>query len=152
MAPTGVVAWYSRPVPDIPVNDRVCVPEAAVETKAVRASGPGGQNVNKLATKVQMRVDLARVVGLEAGDLARVREFLKSRLDADGRLLVMSQETRDQARNREDCRSKVVALLRAALVRPKPRRRTRPTRASKELRVEAKRRHADRLRERRVDD
>jgi ribosome-associated protein len=139
-------------MPDIRVNERVLVPEAAIETKAVRASGPGGQNVNKLATKIQMWIDLARVAGLEGDDLPRVREFLKSRLDADGRLLVMSQETRDQARNREDCASKVADLIRTALVRPKVRRRTRPTRASKERRIEAKRRHADRLRERHVDD
>lgn len=139
-------------MPDIRVNDRVVVPEAAVETKAVRASGPGGQNVNKLATKIQMRVDLARVVGLEGDELSRVRESLRSRLDADGRLLVMSQDTRDQARNREDCASKIAQLLRAALVRPKVRRPTRPTRASKERRIEAKRRRAARLRGRRIDD
>jgi ribosome-associated protein len=139
-------------MPDIPVNDRVTVPDAAVETKAVRASGPGGQNVNKVSSKIQMRIDLARIAGLEGDEPARVRAFLKSRLDADGRLLVMSQETRDQARNREDCASKVADLLRAALVRPKVRRRTRPTRASKERRIEAKRHRADRLRERHVDD
>jgi ribosome-associated protein len=137
---------------DILVNERVVVPDAAIETKAVRASGPGGQNVNKLATKIQMRVDLARIVGFEGDDLFRVRAFLKSRLDADGRLLIMSQDTRDQARNREDCASKVADLLRAALVRPKSRRRTRPTRASKERRIEAKRHQADRLRQRRIED
>ena len=139
-------------MPDIRVDARVLVPEAAVESKAVRASGPGGQNVNKLATKVQMRVDLSRILGFEGDDLPRVREFLKSRLDADGHLLVMSQETRDQARNREDCASKIAALIRAALVRQKTRRRTRPTRASKERRIEAKRHHADRLRQRNVDE
>src|SRR5258706_14362807 len=139
-------------MPDIPVKDRVVVPDSAVETKAVRASGPGGQNVNKLATKIQMRIDLDRIAGLYPDDLVRVRAFLKSRLDADGRLLVMSQETRDQARNREDCASKVADLLRAALFRPKVRRRTRPTRASKERRIEAKRHHSDRLRQRQIDD
>jgi ribosome-associated protein len=137
---------------EIRVNERVVVPEAAVETKAVRSSGPGGQNVNKLATKIQMRVDLGLVAGLFPDELARVRELLKSRLDADGRLFVMSQETRDQARNREDCAAKVVQLLRAALVRPRVRRPTRPTRASKERRIEAKRRQRDRLQDRRVDD
>jgi ribosome-associated protein len=137
---------------EIRVNDRVVVPEAALETKAVRASGPGGQNVNKLATKIQMRVDLDRIQGFEGDDLGRVREFLKSRLDAEGRLLVMSQETRDQARNREDCAAKVAELIRAALFRPKARRRTKPTRASKERRVEAKRHHAERLRQRHVED
>jgi ribosome-associated protein len=137
---------------DIRVNDRVLIPEAAIETKAVRASGPGGQNVNKLATKIQMRVDLDRILGFDGDDLSRVREFLKSRLDADGRLLVMSQETRDQARNREDCAAKVADLIRAALFRPKIRRRTKPTRASKERRVEAKRHHAERLRQRHIED
>jgi ribosome-associated protein len=137
---------------EIRVNDRVVVPEAAIESKAVRASGPGGQNVNKLATKIQMRVDLNLVVGFVGDDLARVREFLKSRLDGDGRLFVMSQETRDQARNREDCAAKVADLLRAALVRQKVRRRTKPTRASKERRFEEKRHRAERLRQRHVDD
>jgi len=137
---------------EIRVNDRVVVPEAAIETKAVRASGPGGQNVNKLATKIQMRVDLGLIVGFEGDDLPRVREFLKSRVDADGRLLIMSQDTRDQARNRADCASKVADLLRAALFRPKARRRTKPTWASKQRRVEAKRHHSDRLRQRNVED
>ncbi|MBV8879544.1 MAG: aminoacyl-tRNA hydrolase [Planctomycetaceae bacterium] len=139
-------------MPDIRVNDVVVVPEAAVETKAVRASGPGGQNVNKLATKIQMRVDLDAIPGLQGEDRHRVREFLKSRLDAEGRLLVMSQETRDQSRNREDCANKVAELIRAALFRPKQRRRTRPTHASKQRRIEAKRHQSDRLRDRRIDD
>ena len=128
------------------------IDENDIEIGFVRASGPGGQNVNKLATKIQMRVDLDRLIGLGSDDLARVREVLKSRLDGDGRLLVMSQETRDQARNREDCAVKVAGLLRAALVRPKLRRRTKPTRASKERRIEAKRHHAERLRQRHVED
>ena len=139
-------------MPAIQVNERVSVPESAVETKASRASGPGGQNVNKLATRIQMWVDLAGIVGLAGDEPARVREFLKSRLDADGRLLVSSQETREQARNRDDCERKVVELLRAALVRPKVRRRSKPTYASKLRRIESKRRQSDRLRDRRVDD
>ncbi len=138
-------------MPDIRVNDRVTVPEAAIETKASRSSGPGGQNVNKLATRIQMWVELGRVVGLDA-DLPRVREFLTSRLDGDGRLLVSSQATRDQARNREDCAAKVASLIRAALVRPKARRPTKPTKASRQRRVEAKRRRAERLRDRRIED
>lgn len=137
---------------DIQVNDRIVVPEAALETKAVRASGPGGQHVNKTASKIQMRVDLDRIVGFLPDELPRVREFLKSRLDAEGRLLVMSQDSRDQMRNRDDCAAKVAELLRAAIVRPKVRRPTRPTRASKDRRIEAKRRHSEHLRDRRVDD
>ena len=139
-------------MPDIRVNDRVLVPDAAIESKAVRSSGPGGQNVNKLATKIQMWVDLGRVIGFVGDDPMRVREFLKSRLDGDGRLLVSSQETRDQARNREDCVAKVAGLIRAALIRPKVRRATKPTRASKERRFEAKRHQAERRRDRQIDD
>lgn len=139
-------------MPDIRVNDRVLVPDAAIEAKAVRSGGPGGQNVNKLATKIQMWIDLNRVVGFVGDEPARVREFLKSRLDGDGRLLVSSQETRDQSRNREDCAAKAAALIRAALVRPKVRRPTRPTRASKDRRVEAKRHRSERLRDRNIDD
>lgn len=139
-------------MPALQVNERVAVPESAVEEKASRAGGPGGQNVNKLSTRIQMWVDLGQVSGLLPGELERVRDFLRSRLDGDGRLMVSSQETRDQARNREDCRRKVVELLRAALVRPKVRRRTKPTYASKQRRVEIKRHQAQRLRDRRVDD
>ncbi len=139
-------------MPDIVVNDRITVPDAAIESRAVRASGPGGQHVNKTASKIQMWIDLGRVAGFTPEELPRVREFLKSRLDADGRLLVMSQETRDQMRNREDCAAKAAQLIRAALVRPKVRRPTKPTRASKDRRVEAKRHRADRLRDRRIDD
>ena len=137
---------------DIVVNDRIIVPDAAIETRAVRASGPGGQHVNKTASKIQMWIDLGRVAGFTPEELPRVREFLKSRLDADGRLLVMSQETRDQMRNREDCAAKAAQLIRAAIIRPKVRRPTRPTRASKQRRVEAKRHRSDQLRDRRIDD
>ena len=139
-------------MPDIRVNDLIVIPDAAVETKAVRSSGPGGQAVNKLASKIQMRVDLDRIPGLQGDDLARVREFLKSRLDADGKLLVMSQETRDQMRNREDCADKVADLIRAGLFRPKKRHQTRPTWASKQRRVESKRREAGHKRDRRIEE
>lgn len=139
-------------MPAIQVNERVVVPEEAVDIKAVRASGPGGQHVNKTASKVQMWIDLGRLAGLQGDELFRLREFLKSRLDADGRLLVSSQDTRDQSRNREDCFRKAIDLLRAGLVRPKHRRPTRPTRNSKLRRVEAKRHNADRLRNRRVEE
>ena len=128
------------------------IPAAELALEFARSGGPGGQNVNKLATKIQMRVDLDRVTGLYPDELARLKAFLTSRLDGDGRLYVSSQETRDQARNRADCAAKVLQLIRAGLVRPKVRRPTRPTRSSKLNRVEAKRRHSDRLKDRRVDD
>lgn len=138
-------------VSPIVVNDRLTVPESAIEVRAVRASGPGGQHVNKTASKIQMRVDLGGL-GLEPEVLARVRDFLRSRLDADGRLLVASQATRDQSRNIEDAAARVAELFRAALVPPKVRKRTKPSRAAKERRREEKRRRSERLRQRRVDD
>jgi len=135
----------------IVVNERVVVPDAAIETQAARASGPGGQNVNKLATKIQMRIDLGRIAGLFPDELPRMRAFLASRLDAEGRLFLSCQETRDQARNRDLCAQKAAELLRASLRRPKPSRRTRPTRASKERRLEQKRHRSEQLRDRRIE-
>src|SRR5689334_13568537 len=86
----------------IEVARMVRVPGAAVTVRAVRASGPGGQNVNKLATKVELRVDLAAVEGLSEDERARLTELARRRLDAEGRLVVTSQATRTQARNLED--------------------------------------------------
>jgi len=177
------------------VNARISIPESAVETRFVRSSGPGGQSVNKVASKVQMWIDLDRLVGATPGDLALIRMKLATRLDAAGRLMVSSQTTREQGRNlaeaavraadlirsalirmklatrldaagrlmvssqttREQGRNLAEAavraadLIRAALIRPKVRRATRPTGASKERRLEEKRRRAGKLRHRHID-
>ncbi|MBX7185809.1 MAG: aminoacyl-tRNA hydrolase [Vicinamibacteria bacterium] len=114
------------------------IPDSAVEWKGVRASGPGGQNVNKVASKVELRVDLSQITGLDEGARARLRSLTASRLDASGRLLVTSQITRDQGRNLEDALAKVRALVGQALVVPKARRATRPSRAAKARRVDEK--------------
>src|SRR5512134_180576 len=84
----------------------ILVPSAALEWRAVRSSGPGGQNVNKVASKVELRVDLGAVTGLSAPARARLQALAAARLDAEGRLLVTSQRTRDQLRNLEDAREK----------------------------------------------
>jgi len=128
------------------VTASVLVPAEAIAFRAVRSSGPGGQNVNKVASKVELRVDLGRVSGLSAAALARLLALSASRLDAEGNLVVVSQKTRDQSRNLDDAREKLRALVLRSLVAPRPRRATRPTRASRERRLTAKRHSSERKR------
>jgi ribosome-associated protein len=126
----------------IVVTDSVRVPASALTMRAVRASGPGGQNVNKVASKVDLRVDLEAIEGLTDSARARLRTLAGNRVDADGRLQITSQLTRDQTRNLEDAREKVRALVVAALREPKRRRPSRPTAAARERRIESKKRRS----------
>jgi ribosome-associated protein len=121
------------------VTDDVRVPEAALTVRAVRASGPGGQNVNKVATKIDLRVELDRIEGLSAAARSRLDALARHRLDADGRLVVTSQATRNQARNLEDAREKVRALVASALIAPRPRTATKPSVTARERRLGDKR-------------
>ena len=122
----------------IVVTDSVRVPASALTMRAVRASGPGGQNVNKVASKVDLRVDLDAIEGLADSARHRLRVLAGRRVDADGRLQITSQVTRDQARNLEDACEKVRALVAAAMREPKRRRPSRPTAAARERRIESK--------------
>ena len=117
----------------------ILVPEGAIDWRAVRSSGPGGQNVNKVASKVELRVDLGQVSGLTGPARARLAAMAAKHLDASGRLLVTSQRTRDQLRNLEDAREKAKRLVERALKAPRPRRLTQPSRAAVERRLRKKR-------------
>jgi ribosome-associated protein len=124
---------------DLVVSHALTLPSAELAWTAVRSGGPGGQNVNKVSTKVELRFDLRHSVVLPASVKARLAAREGGRLDAEGRLLIVCDETRSQPRNLELARARLAELVRAALVKPKVRRPTKPTRASKERRLSAKR-------------
>jgi ribosome-associated protein len=138
----------------IVVTDLVRIPGHALSMRAVRASGPGGQNVNRVATKVILEADLDAIEGLSEDQRARLRLLARRRLDARGHLVVTSQATRTQARNLEDARDKLRGLVHAALKRPRRRRPTAPSRAAEERRIAEKKRHGaiKRLRTRAGDE
>jgi ribosome-associated protein len=134
------------------VDPRVTIPAEELSWTAVRASGSGGQNVNKVSSKVQLRFDAASSTALDAATRARLLALAGSRADRAGVVTIESQATRDQRRNVEDARAKLADLVRRSLERPKARRATRPTRSSQRARLDDKARRGRTKRDRRGGD
>ena len=126
----------------IRVTDEISLDEREIEESFVRSSGPGGQNVNKLSTAAQLRYDVARA-GLAPDAHERFVRIAGQRLTKDGVIVIHAQRFRTQERNRQDAIDRLVDILREASIRPKPRRATRPTFASKQRRLEGKKRRGD---------
>ena len=125
------------------VTPSIVIDDSEIEERFVRASGPGGQNVNKVATAVQLRFDAGRSTSIDDDVRARLMAIAGSRMTADGVLVIDARTFRTQAQNREAARERLVELLRQAAVKPKRRRKTRPSGASRLQRLESKRRRAN---------
>jgi ribosome-associated protein len=122
----------------------ITIPDSELSWSFVRSSGPGGQNVNKVASKVVLRWDLAGSPSVPEEVKARLRTLQRRRITTLGELVLASQRHRDQERNRQDCLEKLAAMLQEAQARPRLRQPTRPTRGSREARLAAKRRRSAR--------
>lgn len=126
----------------IRITDRISIDDAEIEESFVRASGPGGQNINKLSTAVQLRFDVQHSPSLPNDVAARLMRLAGRRMTKDGVLVITAQNHRTQERNRAEARERLFALIRQAAVRPKPRRPTKPTAAARRQRLESKKRRA----------
>jgi ribosome-associated protein len=126
----------------IRINDTISIDDGEISETFIRSSGPGGQNVNKLATAVQLRFDVRHSPSLSHEVRARLERLAGKRLTRDGVLVITAQRHRTQERNRDDALERLIELIRAAAVRPTPRRPTRPTLGSKVRRLEGKKRRA----------
>ncbi len=127
----------------IRITDTISIDEAELDESFVRSSGPGGQNVNKLSTAVQLRFDVRHSPSLPNDVALRLMKLAGQRLTKDGVLIIIGQRHRTQERNRADARERLFEQIREAAVPPVPRRATKPTRASKVRRIEGKKRRSN---------
>jgi ribosome-associated protein len=127
----------------IPINERVSLDEGELQFDFIRASGPGGQNVNKVSTAVRLRFDVAASGSLPEDVRGRLIRLAGKKVGADGVLTLHARSNRTQEANRREAIDRLVELIQRACQRPRARRATRPTLASKERRLEAKRRHGE---------
>ena len=127
----------------IAITPHIAIEERELDETFVRASGPGGQNVNKLSTAVQLRFDLRASPNIPQGMKARAEKFAGQRLTREGVIVISADRFRTQEQNRDDARARLVELLQRAAVVPKVRRKTRPTLASKKRRIEGKKHRSE---------
>jgi len=130
------------------VSEHLAIPDEELEWKFIRSSGPGGQNVNKVASAVQLRFLLPQNTSLPAAVRSRLQRLAGQRLVDDGSILLSARSERSQEQNRRAALERLADLVRAALIEPKIRKKTRPTRASKERRIDTKKRRAGTKRQR----
>lgn len=135
----------------IPITPTLAINEQEIHEEFIRAAGPGGQNVNKVATAVQLRFDVKHSPSLPEEVRQRLMRLAGSRMTDDGVLVITGRRFRTQIQNRQDAQRQLVELIRQAAQRPKPQIKTKPTRASIQKRLEAKRRHSEAKRRRQVN-
>lgn len=134
------------------VNDSLTIPRSELRARASRSGGPGGQHVNTSSSRIEVEWNVRTSAVLDEAQRARILEKLATRIDGEGDLRIVASDSRSQTQNRRRAEERLAELVRAALVIPKARRKTKPTRASKEARLGDKKRRADTKRHRRWRD